>query len=152
MAKKKFAVYQNNNGFTLIETLFAFSLFILLIFFISPIFQHVLNNEDVKGRLQEMEWDVFCSQIKKEIHMSEHAEVMGGRLFLTKDNQTISYEKYYDLIRRRVNNSGHEVLLQNVSEVTFTLVNNAVRIFVKSLDGDEYMITIYAISNWNTSQ
>jgi competence protein ComGF len=151
MAKKKFAVYQNDNAFTLIETLFAFSLFILLIFFISPIFQQVLNNDEVKGRLQEMEWDVFCSQIKKEIHMSERAEVMGGRLFLTKDNQIISYEKYYDVLRRRVNNSGHEVLLQNVSEVTFTLVNNAVKIFVKSLDGDEFMITIYAIPNWNTS-
>jgi competence protein ComGF len=151
MVKKKFAVYLNDNAFTLIETLFAFSLFILLIFFMSPIFQLVLNNEEVEGRLQEMEWDIFCSQIKKEINMSERAEVMGGRLFLTKDNQTISYEKYYDLLRRRVNNSGHDVLLQNVSEVTFTLVNNAVKIFVKSLDGDEFMITIYAFPTWNTS-
>lgn len=151
MVKKRFVVYLNDRAFTLIDTLFAFSIFIIIIFFISPVFQLMLNNRDIKGRLQVMEWEVFSSQIKKEIHGSQHAEVVGGSLVLSEDTETIVYEKYNNILRRRVNNSGHEVVLQNVSEVTFTLLNNAVRVSMKSLNGKEYSITIYSFLEWKTS-
>jgi competence protein ComGF len=151
MVKKRFVVYLNDRAFTLIDTLFAFSIFIIIIFFISPVFQLMLNNRDIKGRLQVMEWEVFSSQIKKEIHGSQNAVVVGGNLVLSEDTETIVYEKYNNILRRRVNNSGHEVVLQNVSEVTFTLLNNAVRVSLKSLNGKEYSITIYSFLEWKTS-
>jgi competence protein ComGF len=151
MLKKKNAFSPNNHGFTLVETLFAFSIFTLIIFFISPFFQLILNNTDLKERLQIMEWEVFSSQIKKEIRMSQNVEVVAGNLVLSKDNQTVVYEKYTTLLRRRVNNLGHEILLQNVSEVNFTLINNAISVYVKSLSGREFSITIYPIVDWNIS-
>jgi competence protein ComGF len=151
MAKKKSAKYLNEHAFTLIETLFAFSIFIMLIFFISPIFQVMLNNKDLNERLQVMEWDVFSSQIKKEIRMSQRVQVIDGNLELTKNSQIILYEKYNNLIRRRVNNTGHEVLLQNIAEVNFTLLNQGVRITVKSLVGKIYSLSIYAFFDWNIS-
>jgi competence protein ComGF len=149
--KKKNAFNLNSQAFTLVETLFAFSIFTILIFFISPIFHLILNNTDLKERLQIMEWEVFCSQIKKEIRMSDHAEVVAGNLVLTKDNQTIIYEKYNNVLRRRVNNTGHETLLQNVSQVEFTLLNNSISVYVKSKSGKEYTITIYSFLDWNIS-
>jgi competence protein ComGF len=126
-------------------------MFTIIVFFMVPVLQIILTNKDTQVSLQEMEWDVFCSQIKKEIRMSSRAEVVAGRLVLTKNNETIFYEKYGNNLRRRVNSTGHEILLQNVSEVTYSLLNNAVRIKVKDLWGKEYRVTVYSYIDWKVA-
>jgi competence protein ComGF len=119
-----------------------------IVFFMVPVLHIVLNNKDSNGRLQEMEWDVFCSQIKKEIRTSSKAEVVSGRLVLTNNNESINYEKYGSNLRRRVNSSGHETLLQNVSSVTFTRINNSVKITVKDVWGKEYNVVVHSYIQW----
>jgi competence protein ComGF len=99
--------------------------------------------------MQAMEWDVFSSQIKKEIRMSTKAQVVNNRLILTEDTGSITIEKYGSILRRRVNNTGHEVYLQNIAEVNFTLLSNTVRINIKDLNRKEYMINIPSFLNWN---
>jgi competence protein ComGF len=113
-----------------------------------PLFQIILENKDIDGRLQEMEWDVFCSQIKKEIRISSKVEVISGRLVLTNNNESIYYEKYGSNIRRRVNSTGHETLLQNVSLVTFTRIKNSVEIFVVDVWGKEYRVVVHSYIKW----
>lgn len=95
-----------------------------------------------------MEWDVFCSQMKKEIRVSNKADVVAGRLVLTTNSETIYYEKYNNILRRRVNSTGHEVILQNVSQVTFTRVNSAIRINVVDAWGKDYSILVQSYVNW----
>lgn len=146
--EQKFVLYRNENGFTLLEVLFAFSIFMTIVFFMVPVLHIVLDNKDSNGRLQEMEWDVFCSQIKKEIRISSNAEVVSGRLVLTNNNETINYEKYGSNLRRRVNSSGHETLLQNVSSVTFIRNNNSVKIIVKDVWGKEYNVVVQSYIQW----
>ncbi|MEH6993244.1 competence type IV pilus minor pilin ComGF [Neobacillus drentensis] len=140
--------YPNEKAFTLLEVLFAFSIFTTIVFFIFPIFQITLDNKDSNGRLQAMEWDVFCSQIKKEIHISSKAEVISGNLVLTLNNEKILYEKYGSNIRKRVNSTGHETLLQNVSLVTFTRINNSVKITVKDVWEREYSVVVHSYIEW----
>jgi competence protein ComGF len=143
-----FVKYRNENAFTLLEVLFAFSIFMTIVFFMVPVLQIVLDNKDSNGRLQEMEWDVFCSQVKKEIRISSKAEVVSGRLVLTVNNESINYEKYGSNLRRRVNSSGHETLLQNVSSVTFTRINNSVKIIIKDVWGKEYNVVVHSYIQW----
>jgi competence protein ComGF len=143
-----FVKYRNENAFTLLEVLFAFSIFMTIVFFMAPVLQIVLDNKDSNGRLQEMEWDVFCSQVKKEIRISSKAEVVSGRLVLTVNNESINYEKYGSNLRRRVNSSGHETLLQNVSSVTFTRINNSVKIIIKDVWGKEYNVVVHSYIQW----
>lgn len=119
-----------------------------IVFFMVPVLQIVLDNKDSNGRLQDMEWDVFCSQIKKEIRISSKAEVVSGRLVLTNNNESINYEKYGSNLRRRVNSSGHETLLQNVSSVTFTRINNSVKIIVNDVWGKEYIVVVHSYIEW----
>jgi competence protein ComGF len=119
-----------------------------IVFFMAPVLQIVLDNKDSNGRLQEMEWDVFCSQVKKEIRISSKAEVVSGRLVLTVNNESINYEKYGSNLRRRVNSSGHETLLQNVSSVTFTRINNSVKIIIKDVWGKEYNVVVHSYIQW----
>jgi competence protein ComGF len=143
-------VSSSEHGFTLIEVLIAFSIFSTLIYFISPIFQIILNNKDTSIELQSMEWELFCSQIKKEIRLSTRADIVGGRLILTKGAEMIQYEKYGPSLRRRVNSTGHEVILQNVAQYSFSLGNNAVKITVTDNWGKEYAVTAYSLVNWKT--
>lgn len=148
--KSKYAVRSNEKAFILLEVLFAFSIFTIIIFFITPVFQIVLNNKGSQAQLQAMEWQVFCSQIKKEIRLSNRAEVISGRLILTKETETVQYEMYGSNLRRRVNSTGHEVILQNVSQYSFTVLNNSVKVVVTDLWGKEYSLIIYPLINWNT--
>jgi competence protein ComGF len=48
-----------------------------------------------------------------------------------------------------VNSTGHEITLQNVADLTFILVNNAVKIYVKDIWGKEYVLTAFSLFNWN---
>lgn len=146
--KQRFVKCRNEQAFTLLEVLFAFTIFMTIVFFMAPVLQIVLNNKDSNGRLQEMEWDVFCSQIKKEIRISSKAEVISGRLVLTNNNESINYEKYGSNIRRRVNSSGHETLLQNVSSVTFIRINNSIKIIVLDVWGKEYNVVVHSYIQW----
>lgn len=95
-----------------------------------------------------MEWDVFSSQIKKEIRMSTKGQVVNNRLILTEDIGSVTFEKYENILRRRVNNTGHEVLLQNVAEVNFTLLPNTVRVEVKDLNQIEHIVNVATFLNW----
>jgi competence protein ComGF len=132
--------------------LFAFSIFTIIIFFISPLFEIMLQHNELQKRQQIMEWDVFCSQIKKEIRMSSKAQLVGTSLVLTEDAGTIVYEKYGNVLRRRVNNTGHEVLLQNVTEVNFSLMPNTVRVTVKDSYRRDYTVNVYSFLDWNGAQ
>lgn len=146
--KPKYVGYWNEKAFTLIEALIAFSIFTMIIFFMTPIFQIILTNKDTEASLQAMEWEVFSSQIKKEIRLSTRAEVISGRLILTKETETVQYERYGTNLRRRVNSTGHEIILQNVSQFSFTILNNAVKVIVTDLQGTEYSVTAIPIVNW----
>src|SRR4051794_9692866 len=117
----------------------------------APIFHIILNEKSMQMELQGMEWEVFRSQITKEISTVSHAEVMSGRLILTKGSETILYEKYGSNLRRRVNSTGHEIILQNVSQYSFSIVNNGVKITVVDLWGKEYSVMAFSFLKWNTN-
>jgi competence protein ComGF len=146
--KQKCAASSNETGFTLIEVLLALTILSIIAFYMGPIFHTVLNNHRSQYALQEMEWEVFCMQMKKEIRMASKAEVVSGRLILTKDSETIYYEKYNSLLRRRVNSLGHEILLQNVSDYQVTVLTNQVNIKVTDLNGKNYWAIAYSFVDW----
>jgi len=144
------ATYLNEKGFTLIEALTALSVFLLLIFFLSPVFHIVLNKQDISNQIQQMEWTVFCSQVQKEIMTCSKGEVIGSKLMLTKDTDSILYEKYGTSLRRRVNLTGHEILLQNVQEVSFVRLKNGIMLTVTDLKGKVFSATFHSVINWDS--
>lgn len=110
-----------------------------------------MNDSDSSQRVQQMEWEVFCNQIKKEIRVCTSAAVINGRLVLTNNTDTIIYEKYGNTLRRRVNSTGNETLLQNVSSYSFVMVKNGVMITVTDLTGKNYRAVLYSLFNWSTA-
>ncbi|WP_051968184.1 MULTISPECIES: competence type IV pilus minor pilin ComGF [Neobacillus] len=150
--RKKYAVYSNEKAFTLIEVLYALAIFSIIIFFIQPVLQMILDHRDSNASLQNMEWQVFCAQLKKEIRFASHVEVVSGKLFLKNDNdETVIYEKYGSNLRRRVNFTGHEIVLQNVDQYIFSLQRNAVKVTVKHLNGKVQSFIGYSLINRDIS-
>lgn len=124
----------NNKGFTLLELLYSLTIFCLIVSFIPITFQYVLHEEPIQKRLQHLEWEVFISQLKKELRMSDQATVSNNKVYLWKNGEIIIYEKYGSNIRRRVDYTGHEIVFQKVNAVTFHVIKNGIKINMK----DEY--------------
>ncbi|WP_409270642.1 competence type IV pilus minor pilin ComGF [Neobacillus sp. SCS-31] len=147
--QEQFADLLNERGFSLAEMLIALGAFCIIAYLLLPSILVIASNKSHAGhRLQEMEWDVFFNQAKKEVRMSSSAEVVSGRLIMKNGKDTIIYEKYGNLLRRRVNVSGHEVLIQKIASASFSRDGQTITIFLKDLNGKEYRGSIHSFVNW----
>lgn len=128
----------NNRGYTLLEMLI--SLMILMtIASILPIGMGTILNDGVfESGIQRMEWDVFSSQVKKEIRTADEMTVRADKILLRKDGKVILYEKYGTNMRRRVDYQGHEILIQNLSSFQFEKIPMGVQIIATDVNGDMF--------------
>jgi competence protein ComGF len=124
---KKFVNFWNS-GFTLAEALLGLAAFCILAALLPLSFQVFSKVDQGNSRLQTMQWEVFSSQIKKEIRMSQKINPQDNRLFLTRESESILYEKFGTNVRRRVNLTGNEILLQNVKTIQFESIKNGITI------------------------
>ncbi|MGJ7912117.1 competence type IV pilus minor pilin ComGF [Neobacillus sp. LXY-1] len=147
----KYARPLNEQGFTLIEVLFSLMIFSTIIYLIAPIIQIAIENTQTDAQLQSMEWEVFSNEIKQEIRMSTQADVIYDKLYVTKDGVTITYDKYGNNIRRRVNFNGHEIVLQNVSKLSFIRTDQHIKIEVTDVYGNHYDVVVHAFVEWKPS-
>lgn len=70
----------------------------------------------------------------KEIREGEIIEVNNDSLFIThSDGNVISFSKYHSLIRKQANGLGHEVWIQNISELVLEIQSDAL-LTVKIID------------------
>lgn len=118
----------NNKGFTMVEMLFSFSVFCIAASFLPLMFNILFHSDSIDARIQKMEWELFVNQLKKEIQTSDNVNVVNGELILINAEETISFGKYKNILRRRVDGKGHEVVLQNVKEIQFEVLGRAVLI------------------------
>ncbi len=105
----------------------------------------IMDNKPIEMRVQRLEWEVFVSQIKKEIRMSSKITVTNQTIMLERDGQIIIYERYGSNLRKRVDNKGHEILLQQVDVFQFEKLLNGVRIRLTDRYGHEYREEIRTI-------
>ncbi|MCA1025508.1 prepilin-type N-terminal cleavage/methylation domain-containing protein [Cytobacillus kochii] len=132
------------NGFTLIEALIALACFLIIVSFMPLVFKVISVNENIDERKQKIEWLVFIQQLKKEVRVAEKISLDNrGVLILLIDNQSISYEKYGDKLRRRVNGAGHEVVLQKLQSVQFEVKEDNMVLIYKNIFQKEYRSSFY---------
>ncbi len=125
----------NNKGFTMLEMLFSFSIFCMVASFLPLFFTILFSQNSIDARIQQMEWELFINQLKKEVQASEFSDVVNGDLTLLYGEEIIVYQQYKNLVRRRVDAKGHEVVLQNVQEIRFEKRNHAIWIEVNNIFG-----------------
>lgn len=132
----------NEKGFTIAEMLIVFMVFCMLVTLFPLAIQTIGSLKYLEQRTENLEWEVFLSQMKKETRLSNPVTVLGDKLLLQKNGDTILYEIYGSNLRRRVNYTGHETLLQNVASVRFEKAVGGYDIYVYDLKDNEYSAKI----------
>ncbi|WP_078413749.1 competence type IV pilus minor pilin ComGF [Priestia abyssalis] len=126
-------------GYTLLEMLISFSLFLMMMSFVPIIIKMTKEHQETSVSLSTLEWDLFVQQLTSEIRTGHQVECSHQKLtFVNDSHQTVTYEKYGNMIRRRVNGNGHEVALQNISSAQFIKVHQGVLIQIKDLESRLY--------------
>ena len=103
-------------GFTLIETLLSLLAFMVMSSLILQMMIIVTPSYSKVQSLNEMEWELFLLNIKREMKMSSSVHITNHTLQYVVNEQVISIEPYQNLLRRKVNNQGHEVMLHKVGD------------------------------------
>lgn len=145
------ARFLNSGGFTMLEMLFAFSIFLMLVSFLPLSFNYLFQDWKFNARTQRLEWLIFINQMKKEVRLADDADISNGRIVLRKAEQTIVYEKYGTNLRRRVDLKGHEIVLQQVESVSFIAINGGLEITLKDTFNQAYSASIYHYIDWEVS-
>lgn len=132
LLKRKFSYVTvfNNHGFTLIEMLISFSIYCMLASFLPYVFSIILNMNHVTNRTQQLEFELFISQLNTELQGCDYVEVKNGKLYLQSVGELVTYEKYGPYIRRLVQLQGHEIVLQNIKSVEFRQNQKSISISV----------------------
>lgn len=121
--KKKRSAWTDQSGFTLIESIMSM-LILSLIISILPIIIYMFAAIDRSVEVEnDFEWNLFLIQFRQELQKADEWVIYSNRVFLVIKEQAITYESYGDTIRRRVNNLGHEIVLQKIDKVSFSKQN-----------------------------
>jgi competence protein ComGF len=140
-------ITMDNRGFTLLEMLLSFTIFIMIASFI-PLFLQLAAFPSEKNKLNLLEWEVFLQQAKIEIREASELEVKDGVLYLKNlYGQNVSYEQYNHSLRRRVDGTGHEILLKNIKSVSFQIVTNGCIVVVTDLNENEFRAKIKSLQS-----
>lgn len=121
-------------GFTLVEMLVSFTLFLIIVSFFPIIIPLVKQTYNPDFSMNEMEWEIFVNQLAMEYREAKEVGIHATTLTLKmENNQIITYERYEDKIRRRVDESGHEVVLQHIKNIMYEQQKE--RLLIRSTDG-----------------
>jgi competence protein ComGF len=76
-----------------------------------------------------------------EIKQGENIRVIDSGRGIEYENQlgqTIRYEKYQHMLRKRVDRKGHVLVLQNIEDVSFSIEQGQVNMKARSMNQQEY--------------
>lgn len=146
---KLFVTLQNKSGFTLIELLVSLSIFLTISSLILQMLTNVHTSLRTDVGINPKEWEIFLNQFKRQVYLSTDQKVSGNKLFLSvKNNEIVLFEQFGDKLRRRVNGTGHDVVLQNVSRFSVKKEGKLIVIEVTDKGGKLYTRSITPYINF----
>ncbi|MCA1009670.1 competence type IV pilus minor pilin ComGF [Halobacillus halophilus] len=129
-----------SQGFTLLETLISLIIISLILILSFPLFRTIHN----VNYYEELSVRQMFSFLQEEVNRAREVSVLSNTIYIIDDiNRKIIIEQYENLVRRRVNSSGHEVLLQNVEAIHVTNHTNSIMIKLQMEGGGVYQKNIH---------
>ncbi|MEK9198660.1 competence type IV pilus minor pilin ComGF [Ureibacillus sp. FSL E2-3493] len=142
----------NNKGFTLLEALFQFVVFILLaailmmvVSWLNQMNQSLLTDDDVT-------WELFVQDVQQlfsnvdEITVKEKSEQIEIAYVDSVDRKQI--DRYGDVIRLKTNDKGYVPLLIGIQKVQFRLQGDFLTIYVEFQDSVVKERTFFVQKNY----
>ncbi|WP_173916156.1 competence type IV pilus minor pilin ComGF [Halobacillus sp. Marseille-Q1614] len=130
----------SSHGFTLLETIMTLTVLSILLSFCLPI----LKLYDSPAYTEEMSAFQYFTFIQDELNTSKAWTVKNEELLITDpENRLIKISKYNQDIRRQVNGTGHELLLQQIISHSFIKEENQLIIRLSFEEGRVYEKVVY---------
>ncbi len=137
----------NSRGYTLIEALLSFTVFFMISLSIPLVMKCFASIKQEMVPPHYYEWNLFNESLRNELWRGTDVRITPDRVSFTVQNKTISYEKYQHSIRRRVDNRGHEVVLQSVNMFSFSSIQQGVHMDVEFEDEEKAEGEFFYFSN-----
>jgi competence protein ComGF len=141
-------IFRKNDGFTLLEVLVSFSLILILTAFFPLLLKNLSLLTEKGNGIHPLELEVFIQQATREVRTAKRVSVEGNvMVIINQADQRVTYEYFQKNIRRRVNGTGHEILLHGVESISFEEVRNGAVFRVKGRGGMIHEFKAGAIRN-----
>lgn len=128
---------KNDKGITLLESLVSLTVLMMISNMFALCFLSLTSFEESTETIQKNEFFIFFEEIQREIFRADAVEITDSSVHILLPNRTVSYSKYANYIRRRVNGSGHEKVLQHISTMQFQFVNGRIQCDITFLNGEK---------------
>jgi competence protein ComGF len=130
---------KENKGYMLPSLLLSLTIFLLITPLLSRTISLIYNLEQNLIR-EEISVENFFHLLQKEIYESDRIDVTSTGMLLFKDQENIiiRIDFYMNNIRRRVNFSGHEIILFDVSSMKIIQEQNSLQIILITKGGNTF--------------
>ncbi|WP_366247151.1 competence type IV pilus minor pilin ComGF [Terribacillus aidingensis] len=128
-------VISNNKGFTLLEAIIALGILILILVSVPPLLTPLV--QDTKSEAVSVRQALHF--ISMEVHKGVAVNTAEDKLYIQdQQGRTAVFEQYKDMIRRQVDEKGHEIYLHHIEDLEFIQDDSSIVITVKGKEGLSY--------------
>lgn len=136
----------NQKGMTLIELMLTVTILVAIVSVMPLLMSAAVKSAGAD--LQHQEAQLFFRLFSKEVREASQITIAGDGVELSKtDGARVQYERYGSSIRRRVNGTGHEVVLQHIRKVKVDLMGKKVTIEVELQNGESEKRIVFQIAD-----
>ncbi|WP_088809928.1 MULTISPECIES: competence type IV pilus minor pilin ComGF [Listeria] len=128
---KNVSLSPNKNAFSLLESIMALLVTIIIFTMIPFLLQTEKKILNVTNISHSAEWHIFVKQLREEIGNGK-IHIRSDNKFCSISNKEICYEFYKDVIRKQVDGKGHETLLTNVAQFSMYLNDAELSLKIKT--------------------
>lgn len=134
-----FTIHLGEKGFSFIHVFLSLLLVSSTLILLPSIYQFL----EQRSMTDEHSIRQFFHMLNDEIQTHSFEYHTNTSFHLTDQHgQKIVISLYGNVIRRQVNQTGHEIMVRNIKELTISTVTNGIHVTIKSITGDSYAKTI----------
>ena len=127
---------KNEKGFSLLSLL----VMMMIVTFTIPFFGYALQSVQIDDDHRDLTVHEFYRFIRDDVIRSYDYEIVNNHtLYLYQDHgQRVTIHRYGNLIRRQVENKGHEIYFRGAKEITFERTIHGFKLILSTEEGVTY--------------
>lgn len=136
---------KNEQGFTFLSML----LTVTILFTTLPLLAYLIKSVNYSSNYDEIAVQQFFNFLQNDVIHATSYQIENGVIKLVlpnesknEDDEIASFQKYDTLIRRQVDEGGHEIYLRDIEDFTVTSLAYGFHVTILSLQGERYEKTI----------
>lgn len=130
---------KGEQGFTLLSMLMV----IAILFTTLPLLAYLVNATTYTSNYDEISIQHFFHFLRDEFMLATDYSVTKSKIvFYDGDGKKVSFERYQNVVLRKVDGLGHDIYLRDVKEINFKGLSYGIQAEIISLEGEAYEKTI----------